>query len=131
MSYRGHFWTIWPAMRHRLRPWTAPESRPWSATIEDDQVGTVSVTGRLTAMDPKRLLILVHGLGGCHDSPYQNRASQVAAGHGVSILRFEMRGSDRRGADLYHAGLSSDLGAALGSPELRGFEQISRIQSTS
>ncbi|MEO1087152.1 MAG: alpha/beta fold hydrolase, partial [Acidobacteriota bacterium] len=125
MSLRGHFWTIWPVVRHRLKPWAAPPSTPWTATVDDPEVGPVPLTGRLTRDDPRRLLVLVHGLGGCHDSPYLNRACAVAASeHSLSTFRFEMRGSDRGGADLYHAGLSADLGVALGSPELREFEEI-------
>lgn len=124
MSLYGHFWTVWPVVRHRLRPWAAPESRPWSTTVHDPDVGGVRLTGRLTTADPQRLLVLVHGLGGCHDSPYQHRAGEASAAHGLSILRFEMRGSDRRGADIYHAGLSSDIGAALACPSLSAFEQI-------
>ena len=124
MSLSGHFWTVWPVVRHRVRPWAAPDSQPWSTTLHDPEVGEVYLTGRLTRADPKRLLVLLHGLGGCHDSPYQHRAGEVAAQHGLSTLRLEMRGSDRRGADLYHAGLSSDVGVALASPELQSFESI-------
>ncbi|MEM1181833.1 MAG: alpha/beta fold hydrolase [Acidobacteriota bacterium] len=125
MSLPGHFWTVWPALRHRLKPWAAPPSTPWAATVEDPKVGDVRLSGRLTREDPRRLLVLVHGLGGCHDSPYLNRACTVASeAHGLSTFRFEMRGSDRGGADLYHAGLSADLGVALSSPELRNFEDL-------
>ena len=124
MDPRGHFRTVWPVVRHRLRPWTAPPSEPWSLEIGDARFGAVRLTGRLTRADPRRVLVMLHGLGGHGDSAYQHRAGEAAARLGLSLFRFEMRGADRSGEDIYHAGLSGDLAAALASPQLRGFEAL-------
>jgi hypothetical protein len=39
-------------------------------------------------------------------------------------LRLNLRGADRSGVDYYHAGLTDDLEAALGSTALEGYENI-------
>jgi predicted alpha/beta-fold hydrolase len=63
-----------------------------------------------------RLAVLVHGLGGCHDSPHLRRMARLLLGQGVRAVRVDMRGAghalalSRRG---YHAGCSADLRAAL------------------
>lgn len=52
------------------------------------------------------------------------RTAQVADRFGLSTLRLNLRGADRSGEDLYHAGLSGDLASVLGSPELAPFTSI-------
>lgn len=84
----------------------------------------VHVTGLLATVDPRRLAILVHGLGGCRDSRYLRRAARQIADEGWSSLRLDLRGADGSGSDLYHAGLSADLAAAVADPALADFEQI-------
>ena len=127
MTPTAHFWTLWPVYRHRLRPQSGP-SRPeqvlrWPVT--DETRGQVVLDGRLTRADPERLLVLVHGLGGSTESLYMLRAARQAVdGSGLSCLRLNMRGSDRQGEDIYHAGLTSDLAYVLERPELRDFRQI-------
>jgi hypothetical protein len=51
-------------------------------------------------------------------------AARAIVDAGMSYLLFEPRGSDLRGEDLYHAGLTADLGAAMASPELRSYPSI-------
>ena len=50
------------------------------------------------------------------------RAPSRARGH--PIARLSIRGTERDGEDLYHAGLTADLHAALASPELSGYDDI-------
>ncbi len=109
----------------------ASPSAPWSVEIPDPQVGPVRLSGRLRVVPERRadgtgstLLVLVHGLGGSADSSYMLRTAAVAEQLGLSSLRLNLRGADRRGEDLYHAGLSSDLERVLQSPAMAAFERI-------
>jgi hypothetical protein len=125
MSVRGHLWTIAPSLRHRLRPPRLPESRPWTVTLEDPLRGPVRLTGLLREVPGSdEILVLVHGLGGGSDSHYLSSGVAAAETAGISSLRVNLRGADRRGEDFYHAGLTADLHAALASPELRGYRRI-------
>lgn len=119
-----HLWTLSPRIRHAMRPRLAPESRPWETVVDDPQVGPVRLTGRLRELPGDDLLVLVHGLGGSVDSHYMVRGAKAAEAAGLSCLRVNLRGSDRGGDDYYHAGLTSDLHAALSSPEAARFQRI-------
>ncbi len=126
----AHAWTVWPVVRRLAGAPPAPPSAPWSIEIADTAVGPVRLTGRLSPLagrgdaGPSTLLLLVHGLGGSTESTYMRRTASVAHELGLAVLRLNLRGADRRRGDLYHAGLSSDLGQALASPELAGFERV-------
>lgn len=112
-------------LRQRFRPPTPPVGRPWRLALADPRIGEVELTGQLHEVaDSSALVVLVHGLGGCIDSHYMVPALQEIEARGVSCLRLNMRGADRSGADLHHAGLSSDLEAALGSPELAEYDDL-------
>jgi predicted alpha/beta-fold hydrolase len=96
--------------------------------IEDPKMGPVRLTGRFHDRRQERpggdLVVIVHGLGGCCESQYVRRGAAAAERAGLSVLRLNLRGSDRSGTDFYHAGLTADLASALGSPELAGFSRI-------
>src|SRR5262249_47313878 len=125
MSLRGHFWTIAPRLRHRLRPPRLPESRPWEVALEDPKMGTVRLSGFLREVSGSReILVIVHGLGGSTESHYLSGGVMAAEKAGISSLLVNLRGSDRRGEDFFHAGLTADLHAALASAELRRYERI-------
>jgi hypothetical protein len=125
MSVLGHLWTIAPRVRHRFRPVPLPESRPWETVIEDPRMGPVRLTGKLREVPGSpEILVLVHGLGGCTDSHYLHGGVAAAEAAGISCLRLNLRGSDRRGDDFYHAGLTADVHAALASEALRPYERI-------
>lgn len=123
MSFAAHLRTVWPVVR-RSGVAPAPPSENWSVEVADPDVGPVRLTGRLHRVSRPDLLVLVHGLGGSADSSYMVRTARVAGALGVSTLRLNLRGADGDGADLYHAGLSSDLGSVLASVELASFERI-------
>lgn len=59
-----------------------------------------------------RVVVLGHGLGGCHRSPVIARLADKLSQRGVRVFRFDMRGCGA-GAGLarrpYHAGRSEDL----------------------
>lgn len=125
MSVRGHYWTIAPRLRHGVRPQPAPESRPWETVLLDPVTGEVPVTGLLREVPgSEELLLLVHGLGGGIGSHYMLRAARAAEAAGLSCLRLNLRGCDRRSGDFYHAGLTADLHAALASEELTSYRRI-------
>jgi predicted alpha/beta-fold hydrolase len=125
MSVRGHLWTIAPSLRHRLRPAPLPPSRPWTVTLDDPLRGAVRLTGLLREVPASdEIVVLVHGLGGGSDSHYLSSGVAAAEAAGISSLRVNLRGADRRGEDFYHAGLTADLHAALASPELQRYARI-------
>ncbi len=68
--------------------------------------------------------MIVHGLGGSYDRPYCVNGAWAAQRAGLPCLRFGLRGADRSGEDFYHGGLTTDLEAAIGSPQLAGFARI-------
>jgi predicted alpha/beta-fold hydrolase len=125
LNLTGHLWTIAPRLRHALRPGACPESRPWETVVQDPEIGPVRLTGHLREVpESDELLLLVHGLGGSADSHYIPSGAAAAEAAGLSCLRVNLRGSDRRGEDYYHAGLTADLHAALASPEVERYRRI-------
>jgi uncharacterized protein len=122
---RAHLWTVWPRVRHSLRPLATPAEEPWKAVVDDPVMGPVRLSGRLRrAAAGQELVVMVHGLGGSIDSHYMVRGALAAEAAGLAYLRLNLRGADLSGDDFYHAGLTADLHAALASPELRRYERI-------
>ncbi len=65
---------------------------------------------------PGRAALLVHGLGGCHASPYMLRVAAKLRAAGIQTLRLDLRGCGAGiGLARYpnHAGRSDDLAAAI------------------
>ncbi len=123
--WRGHFRTLRARVRRAVRPEEAPPSVPWETVLDDPDVGPVRLTGHLSRPPgASAAVVLVHGLGGCADSGYMPRAALAARAAGLASLRLNLRGSDRRGEDYYHAGLTADLRAAVSSPELAAFDTV-------
>lgn len=122
MALAAHIWTVASRLR---RPPEAPPARPWSTEVSDPLLGRVRLTGVLRQEPGAReLLLFVHGITGSAEATYARRVARAAAEMGVSCLRINLRGCDRRGEDYYHGGLSSDLGAVLASPECAGYEAV-------
>ncbi len=102
-----------------------PEAEDWFLDLEDPKLGRVRLTGRLRhEAGSSVLLVVVHGIGGCAEAGYAHKAAGAAARAGISCLRINQRGCDRRGEDFYHAGLSADLGRVLAAPELARYDSI-------
>jgi uncharacterized protein len=121
----GHVRTVLPFVLGGLRPPLAPASTPWTAMLEDPDLGPVRISGRLSeAPGSDEALVIVHGISGSAESPYCVLAARAAAAHGIASLRLGLRGSDGSGQDFYHGGQTADLAAALRSPELAAFERI-------
>src|SRR5687767_10528357 len=112
---RGHLATLAPFVRHAIAPARTP-SQPWTATLDDGDVGTVRLTGLLREYPGARsLLLVVHGLGGSASSHYAVPPVVAAYGAKMSSLRLNLRGADLNGTDFYHAGLTADLRTAIAS----------------
>lgn len=125
MTLLGHLWTVSGHLQRTLRPPVAPSSRPWTTTLEDPILGEVRLSGLLSMpRGSQTLVVVVHGLGGSAESPYVVEAAACLVESGLACLRLNLRGADRRGEDIYHAGLTSDLEAALASPEVVGFRSV-------
>lgn len=125
MNPTGHFWTLFVRTRDALLPPPGPDGRPWSVVLNDPEVGPVGLTGILDEPPgAESLLVLLHGLGGSATSPYLARAAAEARARGLATLRLSLRGADGSGEDLYHAGITEDLAAAVGSAEAARYRRI-------
>ncbi len=125
MWLAGHLWTIGPVLLHRVRPNLAPAALPWSTTVRDPQLGSVTLRGLLSERaDTDTCVIVVHGLGGTTETHYCVQAARAADGAGFSCLRLALRGADRDGEDFYHAGMAADVAAAVASEPLRRYARV-------
>jgi uncharacterized protein len=85
----------------------------------------IPVTGRLSGpRDAKTLVLVVHGLGGSASSSYALEASIQAVARGHACLRLNLRGADRSGIGVYHAGLYEEIQAALGDEVFSSVERV-------
>ena len=124
---QGHFWTIVPHLRDKLRPPKA-HGVPWRTVLDDPDVGQVQLTGVLSEVPgADRLVVIVHGMGGNAKKGYVTRLGNHANALGLSTLRLNLRGADQHGQDIYHAGLVADMAAAVASPELAKYEHLHAI----
>ncbi len=119
----GHFWTLAGYARGRL-PARAPASRPFELSVRDPVAGEVRLTGRHTDAGGEGLVVILHGIAGSSESAYAVRVAWAAREAGLSSLRLNMRGSDRSGEDLFHAGLTADLHAVLECGELARYRSL-------
>ncbi|WP_437625861.1 YheT family hydrolase [Sorangium sp. So ce1151] len=121
----GHFWTIAPWLKHQIRATSLPPSSLFSAHVDDPDAGPVRLLGRIHHREGARaILVIVHGLGGTAESYYVVTAAAQAERAGLASLRLNLRGAAGDGAGIYHAGLFSDLHAAIASPELDRYERV-------
>ncbi|AKF07868.1 YheT family hydrolase [Sandaracinus amylolyticus] len=122
----GHYWTLGSFVRGMVRPEAPLIDVPFSTTLVDAISGPVELSGRLAvpAGGARDAVVVLHGLGGDVTSRYMLLAARAALDAGMACLRLHMRGADRRGADVYHAGLTDDLDAALRSEALAGYERL-------
>jgi predicted alpha/beta-fold hydrolase len=125
MNPAGHLRTVGALLRRRWAPPPVPQSKPWEGGVDDATYGRLALTGRLSvAGGGDRLVVAIHGLGGCADSLYLWQLASSAVAAGWSVLRLNLRGADRRGEDFYHGGLTDDVHGALASPALAGYREI-------
>jgi uncharacterized protein len=120
----GHYYTIAPLVRHTFRPCRISRSVTCEFTANDPDVGRVRLSGQLHPAPSDTLLVVVHGLGGDVGSHYMLDATSAGDAAGVAVLRVHLRGADRTGEDLYHAGMSDDIHAILGNSTLQNYSRI-------
>jgi uncharacterized protein len=105
----GHFWSG-PPFRHPARKHLVPVSEGDQLVIHD------ATPENWQPGDP--IAVLVHGLGGSHDSGHPRRFARLLTPRGVRTVRVDMRGTGD-GLPLarkaYHAGRSDDIRAVLGA----------------
>jgi predicted alpha/beta-fold hydrolase len=122
-SLEGHLWTVGGHLVASAR--RKPPVRAWAVEVEDAALGAITLSGHFSEVPgARRALVLVHGLGGCSQSAYLRTLALKAGERTMSTLLVNLRGSDRRGPDLYHAGLWQDLEAALLCRELKGYDEL-------
>ena len=96
----------------RRRP---PSARRVVALADGDRIALEVSTPRQWRPDDPSVLLL-HGLCGCHDSPYMTRVALKLWRRGVRAIRMNMRGCGS-GVGLarmpYHSGRSADVKAVL------------------
>ena len=103
----GHFW------RRKL------DTERWpvdSRLIETEPGVQVLVESQTPGVAPRGGIVMVHGLEGSGAAGYMRSLSQTALERGFAAHRFHMRtcgGTEHLCQTLYHAGLTSDLLAAL------------------
>lgn len=69
----------------------------------------------------------MHGLGGSAESSYLAPMAERLVADGWTTLRVNLRGADRSGADLYHAGLTVDFPRILEAPPLAAARHIALV----
>ncbi len=127
MSIRSQCRTLLAPVIHRIRGTVPPPAVPWFDDVETD-TGPVRLTGWLSVPpNATAVAILVHGLGGSADAHYAVRAASAAHAIGIATLRLSLRGADRRGDGIYHAGLTGDLHAAIAAEELASFDAVALL----
>ncbi|HVT59300.1 MAG TPA: alpha/beta fold hydrolase [Thermoanaerobaculia bacterium] len=125
MPLLRHLWTVAPRLRQAVRPRPTPEAGPWETVVRDPRAGPVRLSGLLREHPgAAEIVVLLHGLGGSIRSHYMTGGAWAAEAAGLSSLRLNLRGSDLRGDDFFHAGLTADVHAALASAELRRYRRI-------
>ncbi len=128
MGLAGHLWTVGPALVARVRPPRERVAEAWRLVVRDERVGAVALSGKLRrAGDGARAAVLVHGLGGSAESSYLAPMVERLEAAGWTTLRINLRGADRSGADLYHAGLTVDLPRILETPPFAAARRIALV----
>lgn len=114
LLYNGHLQTL------LLGVYTGP--LPTASTVsiqidlEVDQSLLVHEQVNASLPDDAPIAILIHGLGGCHQSPYIQRIAHRLCNEGVRVWRVDLRGCGagwKLAWQPAHAGCSTDLAAII------------------
>ena len=124
-ALEGHLYTIAPVARSLIFPAKAPPCTPWKVETTDNlHGGKILVTGAISHHpESSGIVVLVHGLGGSIESEYVVRMARRFYKRRHSVLRLNMRGADRRGDTMHHAGLYDDILLALRDKEVSRYQQ--------
>jgi predicted alpha/beta-fold hydrolase len=86
------------------------------AGLPDGDGIAVHDTAPSTWRPGKPVALLLHGLGGSHDSPYMRRVGQILAGCGTRVYRMDLRGAGAGAAlarGFYSAACTEDVRAVV------------------
>jgi predicted alpha/beta-fold hydrolase len=111
----GHAQTIaaglWSSVKnipHRAQTHIVPTTEGDQLLLHDDRP--------IDGSNGERCALLVHGLGGCHRSPYMVRTAEKLVSRGIRVFRLDLRGcgeGNRIASKPGHAGRSEDVAAAV------------------
>jgi len=107
-----------------LLRWTRDRlpARTHTVPLPDGDALAVHDTCPANWRDGDRLVVLLHGLGGCHQSSYMRRMTNRLTALGLRTVRVDLRGAGA-GVNLarrfYNAGCSDDIRAVLRQLTLR------------
>ncbi len=122
--WQGHLQTVGPGLIGDLREDRLP-AEEWTATIPNEYDEPIVHTGAyIKGRSDQVLVVILHGLGGHIDRGYCLSAAMAAKRQGLSSLRLALRGADGQGADIHHAGLTSDLETVLKQSPLQEYDRI-------
>jgi predicted alpha/beta-fold hydrolase len=116
----GHLQTILGCyFFHQTVPYTATQHQ---ITLADGDVLVVHDDRPQKWQPNDPVALLVHGLGGSHQSGYMQRCAQKLNAHGVRVFRMDLRGCGAGmglAKQLCHAGRSEDVLAVLNDINVR------------
>ena len=110
----GHIQTILGSLVHGPRP--PHRAVPIEIALKDGESLIVHEELTDTLADDSPVVILIHGLGGCHRSPYMQRIAKGLCDKHLRCWRLDLRGSGsaiKFGSKPAHAGSSEDVAAAV------------------
>jgi predicted alpha/beta-fold hydrolase len=99
-------------------------AKPVEFEVPDERFGSVRLTGIYRRDGNDSLAVILHGLAGSAESHYCAAAASAASRARYDSLRLSMRGADSSGEDIYHAGLSADIGAVLADRRLSRYWRV-------
>ncbi len=106
----GHLQTIVASFRKPVGP---PPSKSWHVPVDNGDLLSCEVSRPASF---KKIAVLIHGLGGCHNSNYMVRMAKKLYDKNIMAVRVNLRGCGS-GATLsslpYHGGRSQDLLAVV------------------
>ncbi len=94
----------------------APQSKQHLVALPDGDRIVLHEDVPLGVQEPDRVVLLIHGLGGSHQSTYMQRTAAKLVEKGVRVFRMDLRGCGAGTALAklpVHAGRSEDVGVVL------------------
>lgn len=124
MTLTGHYFTLRQHFARLVEPGLPANLTRWTQAGRDQHGLAMQLSGAFAHASERELLVVLHGLGGSIASRYMARALQAALARGVSCLLLNARGAGDSSGNIAHAGLIDDLGHALASESLAGYERV-------
>lgn len=114
--------TIRNAIVHRVRAVSLPSAERWEIEAGDG-TGDVLLGAFNETQDPDRpIVLMIHGLTGCEDSPDIRASAAYWLREGYAVLRLNLRGAGPAAKTcraFYHSGRSADIAVVLAAIENR------------